>query len=59
MTNTITPGTCRIIVTSIKKDSTKVPFPSPAASKMKGMENGIVWKMVLCCDMRKDIIVCK
>jgi hypothetical protein len=53
MTNTITPGTCRIIVTSIKKDSTKVPFPSPAASKMKGMENGIVWKMVLCCDMRK------
>jgi len=31
-----------VVVTSRKKDSTRVPFPSPIASKMKGMENGIV-----------------
>jgi hypothetical protein len=31
-----------VVVTTIKKDSTRVAFPSPAASKMKGMENGIV-----------------
>jgi hypothetical protein len=40
--NTITLGTCMVVVTSIKKDSTRVPFPSLVASKMKGMENGIV-----------------
>jgi hypothetical protein len=40
--NAITHGTCMVVVTSRKKDSTRVPFPSLDASKIKGMENGIV-----------------
>jgi hypothetical protein len=52
--NPIALGTCTIVVTSvINKGSTRVPFPSPVASKMKGMENGIIlWH-------EKNIIICK
>jgi hypothetical protein len=34
-----------VVINIIMKGSTRVPFPSPVASKMKGMENGIVlWR---------------
>jgi hypothetical protein len=52
--NPIALGTCMVVITSIiMKGSTRVPFPSPVASKMKGMENGIVlWR-------ENNIIICK
>jgi hypothetical protein len=46
-------GTCTVVVSTIKKGSTRLPFPNPTQAKMKGMENGIFWWH------DKDIIVCK
>jgi hypothetical protein len=49
----IAPRTCTIVVSTIKKGLTKLPFLISTYTKMKGMENSIV----LWCD--KDIVVCK
>ncbi len=38
----ITPGHVTIAVTSIKRRSTKLPFPSSTTSKVKDMANGVV-----------------
>jgi hypothetical protein len=51
--NPIAHGTCIVVVTCIKKGSTRVPFPNSTSSKMKDMANGIVlWH-------EKDIILIK
>jgi hypothetical protein len=47
----ITPRHVTIAVTSIKKKSTKLPFPSSTTSKVKDMANGVVlWR-------EKDVLV--
>jgi hypothetical protein len=48
--NQIAHGTCIVVVTCIKKRSTRVPFPNLVGSKMKDMANNI---MLWC---KKDII---
>jgi hypothetical protein len=49
----VTLGTCVVVVSTIKKGSIKLPFPTSTQAKMKGMENAVVlWH-------DKDMVVCK
>ncbi len=49
----ITPRHVTIAVTSIKKESTKLPFLNSTTSKVKDMANGVVlWR-------EKDVLVSK
>jgi hypothetical protein len=40
--NPIAHGTCTVVVTCIKKRSTRMPFPKSVGSKMKDVANGIM-----------------